>query len=168
MIPKCSLNGFNPLLQLLGLLFMAIILVAVVFYYLQISHSNILEKYQSGAIDVSTIDYKNEEDPGDRSTFPQDKYPGAKTELVGDQSADATKPDTTTDIYKFRECKVYFTNDVNGCDTQADTPTKTCSYKFDGWLEFDTYTDINGATLTYPKKKYDPNASNTNELAYYK
>lgn len=164
MIPKCSLNGFNPLLQLLGLLFMAIILVAVVFYYLQISHSNILEKYQSGAIDVSTIDYKNEEDPGDRSTFPQDKYPGAKTELVGDQSADATKPDTTTDIYKFRECKVYFTNDVNGCDTQADTPTKTCSYKFDGWLEFDTYTDINGATLTYPKKKYDPNASNTNEL----
>ncbi len=143
---------------------MAIILVTVVFYYLQISHSNILEKYQSGAIDVSTIDYKNEEDPGDRSTFPQDKYPGARTELVGDQSADATKPDTTTDIYKFRECKVYFTNDVNGCDTQADTPTKTCSYKFDGWLEFDTYTDINGATLTYPKKKYDPNASNTNEL----
>ena len=169
MVPKCSLTGYNPFLQLLGLLFMAVILVIVVIYYLQVYHTRIVEKYTaaaaaSGAIDNTTIDYKNEADTGDRSTYPQDKYPGAKMELVGEQSADATETDTTKDIYKLRDCKVYFTDDVGACDNQQDIPTKTCSYKFDGWKEFDTYTDNNGKTLTYPKKKYKPNASNTSEL----
>lgn len=165
MVPKCSLTGYSPFLQSLGLLFMAVILVIVVIYYLQVYHTRIIEKYTgaaSGAIDNTTIDYKNEADAGDRSTYPQDKYPGAKMELVGEQSADADA--ATTDTYKLRDCKVYFTDDVGACDNQQDIPTKTCSYKFDGWMEFDTYTDNNGKTLTYPKKKYKPNASNTSEL----
>jgi hypothetical protein len=82
---------------------MAIILVAVAFYYLRVSHSNILEKYESGAIDNTTIEYKTEDETGDRSTYPQDKYPGAKMELVAVDNSDGSgttlqqNQNTTTD-----------------------------------------------------------------------
>jgi hypothetical protein len=178
MIPKCSLNGYNSYLQLFGLLFMAIILVAVVLYYLQMFHSNILEKYETESVVPSTINYKNAADPGDRSTYPQDKYPGAKMDLVGDSIKTAaigvvapsnSKEDNTedsNDLYTLRDCKVYFTDKdkIGECDAQPETSIKTCSYKFDGWKEFESYKDNNGATLTYPKKIYKKNASNTNEL----
>ena len=170
MIPKCSLNGYNTILQFFGLLFLAIILVAVAFYYLRVSHSNILEKYESENIDSSTIEYKTEADAGDRSTYPQDKYPGAKMELVAVDNNDGSgtilkqNPNTTTDEYTFRDCKVYFVDDVKACNNIGESSTKTCSYTFNGWKEFDTYKDNNGNTLRYPEKKYTPNASNTSEL----
>jgi len=149
---------------------MAIILVAVAFYYLRVSHSNILEKYESGAIDNTTIEYKTEDETGDRSTYPHDKYPGAKMELVAVDNSDGSgttlqqNPNTTTDEYTFRDCKVYFVDDVKACNNIGESSTKTCSYTFNGWKEFDTYKDNNGNTLRYPEKKYKPNASNTNEL----
>lgn len=170
MIPKCSLNGYNTILQFFGLLFMAIILVAVAFYYLRVSHSNILEKYESEAIDNTTIEYKTEDETGNRSTYPQDKYPGAKMELVAVDNSDGSgttlqqNPNSTTDEYTFRDCKVYFVDDVKACNNIGESSTKTCSYTFNGWKEFDTYKDNNGNTLRYPEKKYKPNASNTNEL----
>ena len=163
MIPKCSLDGYNSYLQILALLFMIIILVIVVSYYLQATQCNIIEKYQDqvGNLDTSTIEYKTETDAGNRSTYPQDKYPGAKMDLLVDN---ATADTSTGDVYGLRECKVYFTDDIKNCDDQGESSTKTCSYKFDGWQEFDTYQDNNGNTLTYPKKIYKPNASNTSEL----
>jgi len=184
MIPKCSLNGYNQYMQFFGLLFMAFILVVVVVFYLQGRHNEITEKYfninTAGNIDTSTLEYKRATDRGNRSTFPEDKYPGANYELIGNGQRTAStggvgpsgvsvskatpSPPRTTDIYKMRECKVYFTDDIRGCDEQAESSTKTCSYKFDGWQEFDTYTDNNENTLTYPIKKYKPNASNTSEL----
>lgn len=163
MIPKCSLDGYNSYLQILALLFMIIILVIVVSYYLQATQCNIMEKYQDqvGNLDTSTIEYKTETDAGNRSTYPQDKYPGAKMDLLVDN---ATADTSTGDVYGLRDCKVYFTDDIKNCDDQGESSTKTCSYKFDGWQEFDTYQDNNGNTLTYPKKIYKPNASNTSEL----
>ena len=163
MIPKCSLDGYNSYLQILALLFMIIILVIVVSYYLQATQCNIMEKYQVGELDTSTIEYKTAIDAGNRSTYPQDKYPGAKMNLIADTNT-ASADASTTDVYGLRDCKVYFTDDINSCDNQVESSTKTCSYKFDGWKEFDTYKDNNGNTLTYPKKKYNPNASNTSEL----
>ena len=177
MIPKCSLNSYNSFLQFLGLIFMAIILVAVVLYYLRLSHSNILEKYQTDSVVLDTIEYKIPQDSGDRSTYPQDKYPGAKMDLVGDNIKTAAlgvvapsnikssdNPEDSNDLYALRDCKVYFTDKIKKCDDEPETSRKTCSYKFDGWQEFATYTDNNGSTLTYPKKIYKKNASNTNEL----
>ena len=184
MIPKCSLNGYNAYMQFFGLLFMAFILVVVVMFYLQARHNEITEKYfnvnTTGKIDATTIEYKQPTDAGNRSTFPEDKYPGANYELtrstvktagigaVGPSSSTISngKPPAprTTDIYKMRDCKVYFTDDIESCDNQVESSTKTCSYTFDGWKEFDTYIDNNENTLTYPIKKYNPNASNTSEL----
>ena len=159
---------------------MAFILVVVVMFYLQARHNEIIEKYTSGNIDMATIEFKQPTDPGNRSTFPEDKYPGANYELNGSTVKTATigavgpssttisngKPPAprTTDIYTFRDCKVYFTDEIESCDNQIESPTKTCSYKFDGWKEFETYKDNNGNTLTYPIKKYKPDASNTSEL----
>jgi hypothetical protein len=182
MIPKCSLNGYNAYMQFFGLLFMAFILVVVVMFYLQGRHNEITEKYinRTGNIDTSTLEFKQATDQGNRSTFPEDKYPGANYELIRDPTQTAgvgavgpsgvsistakPPPPRTTDIYKMRDCKVYFTDDIKSCDEQAESSTKTCSYTFNGWKEFDTYTDNNENTLTYPIKKYKPNASNTNEL----
>jgi hypothetical protein len=188
MIPKCSLNGYNSPMKILGLLFMAFILVVVVIFYLRTSHNNITEKYidSSGEVDQKTIEYKSPADPGNRSTFPRDKYPGANYELIGGRTsqgalssnagesdpsnvASSTEKKTprTTDIYKLRDCKVYFTDDTVSCDAQGnnkDNSTKTCGYTFDGWSEFDTYTDNNGNVIKYPKKIYKPDASNTKEL----
>jgi len=189
MIPKCSLNGYNSPMKIFGLLFLAFILVVVVIFYLQTSHNNITEKYinTSGEVDQSTIEYKSPADQGNRSTFPRDKYPGANYELIGSgrssqgalssnagesdpsnvASSTGKKTPRTTDIYKLRDCKVYFTDDTRSCDAQGnnkDNPSKTCGYTFDGWKEFDTYTDNNGNVLTYPKKIYKPDASNTKDL----
>jgi len=184
MIPKCSLNGYNAYMQFFGLLFMAFILVVVVVFYLQGRHNEITEKYNNinttGNIDTTTLEFKRATDEGNRSTFPEDKYPGANYELIRDTTQTAgvgavgasgvsistakPPPPRTTDIYKMRDCKVYFTDDIKSCDEQAESSTKTCSYTFNGWKEFDTYTDNNENTLTYPIKKYKPNASNTNEL----
>lgn len=188
MIPKCSLNGYNSSMKILGLLFLAFILVVVVIFYLRTSHNNITEKYidSSGEVDQKTIEYKSPADPGNRSTFPRDKYPGANYELIGGRTsqgalssnagesdpsnvASSTEKKTprTTDIYKLRDCKVYFTDDTVSCDAQGnnkDNSTKTCGYTFDGWSEFDTYTDNNGNVIKYPKKIYKPDATNTKEL----
>ena len=184
MIPKCSLNGYNDYIKFFGLLFMAFILVVVVMFYLQARHAEITEKYNNinttGQIDMKTIEFKSPTDAGNRSTFPEDKYPGANYELtrstvktagigaVGPSSSTISngKPPEprTTDIYTFRDCKVYFTDEIESCDNQVESSTKTCSYNFDGWKEFDTYKDNNGNTLTYPIKKYKPDASNTDEL----
>ena len=187
MIPKCSLNGYNSPMKILALVFLAFILVVVVIYYLQMTHKNITEKYidSSGEIDQRTIEYKGPTSPGNRSTYPQDKYPGGNFELIGRRSSKGVissagesdpsnvassnekKTPRTTDIYKLRECKVYFTDNIQWCDQQGnnkDNPEKTCGYTFDGWSEFDTYTDNNGNVLKYPKKIYKPNASNTSEL----
>ena len=184
MIPKCSLNGYNDYIKFFGLLFMAFILVVVVMFYLQARHAEITEKYNNinttGQIDMKTIEFKPPTDAGNRSTFPEDKYPGANYELtrstvktagigaVGPSSSTISngKPPEprTTDIYTFRDCKVYFTDEIESCDNQVESSTKTCSYNFDGWKEFDTYKDNNGNTLTYPIKKYKPDASNTDEL----
>ena len=189
MIPKCSLNGYNSPMKIFGLLFLAFILVVVVIFYLRTSHNNITEKYinTSGEVDQSTIEYKSPADQGNRSTFPRDKYPGANYELIGSgrssqgalssnagesdpsnvASSTGKKTPRTTDIYKLRDCKVYFTDDTRSCDAQGnnkDNPSKTCGYTFDGWKEFDTYTDNNGNVLTYPKKIYKPDASNTKDL----
>ena len=160
MVPKCSLTGYNPFLQLLGLLFLAIILVIVVIYYLQVYHSSILEKYASasasGSINPTTLQYKNIDNTASiANTQDQTIYPGA---FATTSTAD------TSDTFRLRDCKVYFTNDIEGCDNQQDTPTKTCSYKLDGWQEFDKYTDNNGSTISYPKKIYNPNSTNTSEL----
>jgi hypothetical protein len=162
---------------------MAFILVVVVMFYLQARHAEITEKYNNinttGQIDMKTIEFKPPTDAGNRSTFPEDKYPGANYELTrstvrtagigmggsfSSVSNEQPPEPRTTDIYTFRDCKVYFTDDIESCDNQVESSTKTCSYNFDGWKEFDTYKDNNGNTLTYPIKKYKPDASNTDEL----
>jgi len=174
MLAKCSLTGYNPFLQLLGLLFMAFILVIVVIYYLQVYHSSILEKYDngaSGAVNPATLKFNTFSDASDASTteanlISRNIFQGAKLELVGLDNksiADAIAADKS-DTFTLRDCKVYFTDDIDGCDKQQDTTTKTCSYKLDGWQEFNTYTDNNGGTITYEKKKYKPDATNTNEI----
>lgn len=167
MVPKCSLTGYNPFLQLLGLLFMAFILVIVVIYYLQVYHTSILEKYENAAVNPATLRFNTFSDATtDAAATTLEIYPGAKLDLVGlgtKAIADAITADSS-DTFTLRDCKVYFTDDIDGCDKQQDTTTKTCSYKLDGWKEFNTYTDKNGGTITYEKKKYKPNATNTGEL----
>ena len=160
MYPKCSLNGYNTYLQIFGLLALVIILIIVGIYYMRVYHKNILEKYEnteSTTIDLDlSLDYKDNTaiQPGDRSTYPLNKYPGAN------------KTDKTTDKYKLRECKVYFTDNIGGCDAQPDNGgvPKTCSYTFNGWQEFDTYTDKKGGIIEYPKKIFNEKISNTDEL----
>ena len=71
--------------------------------------------------------------------------------------------------YALRECKVYFTEgdtNIKNCDITQETSnyTGTCSYRFDGWNEFDTYTDNDGKTITYPKKVYTQTRTNTNDF----
>lgn len=165
MVPKCSLTGYNPFLQLLGLLFLAFILVIVVIYYLQVYHSSILEKYANGSINPATIEYKSLGSSGSSaiiSTQDRTIYTGARLDLVGSSPANiaAAIAADNKDSFRLRDCKVYFTSDIEGCDKVQDTPTKTCSYKFDGWQEFDTYTDNNGTTTTYEKKVYSPDSTN--------
>ena len=167
MFPKCSLSGYSSFLQLLGLLFMAIILVSVVIYYLQVYHSAILEKYENGAVNPTTIEFKTiEASVNGATTQDQTIYAGAKLDLVGSSSTDiaAAIAADKSNTFTLRDCKVYFTDAIDECDRIQDTPTKTCSYKLDDWREFDTYTDNNNSTLTYAKKKYKPDASNTQEL----
>ena len=71
--------------------------------------------------------------------------------------------------YDLRECKVYFTEgdtEIHNCDITQETSnyTGTCSYRFDGWKEFDYYIDSNGNKITYPKKVYTPTRTNTNDF----
>ena len=154
MYPKCSLSDSNIYLQIVGLLSLVIIIIIAGFYYIRVYHNTIKEKYEQAVI------YKTEGqlETGNRSTFPRDKYPGAQMNLIGTNT-----PPTTTDKYELRDCKVYFTDDTGACDGKGDD-AKTCSYKYDGWQEFATYTDKNGKTIEYPKKIYKQDASNTNEL----
>ena len=173
MYPKCSLSDSNIYLQIVGLLSLVIIMIIAWFYYMRVYHTTIMEKYDE--INTNTIRNipANEMESGNRSTFPKDKYPGIRTELVSTtdkQISDNTRTNTlntTNDKYTLRPCKVYFTSkdNIDACDDKDDKdPTKTCSYKFDGWQEFATYTDKNGDNIEYPKKTYQPNASNTEEL----
>jgi hypothetical protein len=154
MYPKCSLSDSNIYLQIVGLLSLVIIIIIAGFYYIRVYHNTIKEKYEQAVI------YKTEGqlETGNRSTFPRDKYPGAQMNLIGTNT-----PPTTTDKYELRDCKVYFTDDTGACDGKGDD-AKTCSYKYDGWQEFATYTDNNGKIIEYPKKIYKQDASNTNEL----
>uniref|UniRef100_A0A6C0KBJ4 Glycine-rich domain-containing protein n=1 Tax=viral metagenome TaxID=1070528 RepID=A0A6C0KBJ4_9ZZZZ len=153
---------------------MAIILVIVVIYYLQVYHTSILEKYDnsaSGAVNPATLKFNTISDTTSATsttaiTATRDIFQGAKLDLVGSGSkaiADAIAADKS-DTFTLRDCKVYFTDDIDGCDGQQDTTTKTCSYKLDGWKEFETYTDKNGGTQTYEKKVYTPSGSNTREI----
>ena len=173
MYPKCSLSDSNIFLQIVGLLSLVIIMIIAWFYYMRVCHDSITEKYDE--INTNTIKNVTQMETGDRSTFPKDKYPGRRPELVSTlatQIPDTLRKETLktlqpNDKYTLRDCKVYFTDkeNIGACDAQSDdVPTKTCSYKFDGWMEFETYTDKNGQTIEYPKKTYEPNASNTGEL----
>jgi hypothetical protein len=156
MYPKCSLSDSNIYLQIVGLLSLVIIIIIAGFYYIRVCHSSITEKYEQAVIHKT----EGQLETGDRSTFPKDKYPGARLDLIGTNT-----PPTTTDKYELRDCKVYFTDRIKECDDiNDDIPTKTCSYKFDGWQEFATYTDKNNSNIYYPKKIYKKNASNTEEL----
>ena len=173
MIPKCSLKDYNPYLQLIGIVAMMFILFIAVYYYLQVAHANIVEKYATGAINANTIEYKTPSS-GDRSTYPEDKYPGAKLELVKSPSSanevrstlipgstdDASKK---LDVYSLRPCRVYFDSNTSACDDNKDAK-KTCSYTFDGWQEFASYTDKYSSNITYPKKIYTGTSTNTDEL----
>ena len=153
MFPKCSLNSYSSYLQIFGLLVLVIILIIAGIYYMRIYYQNILEKYDN-SLDLSYKESK-ESQPGDRSTFPSHKY----------QDVEGTT-ETTGDKYTFRECKVYFTENIAACDSKTDDGTipKTCSYTFDGWQEFDTYTDSNGSNIIYPKKIFNKDISNTNKI----
>jgi len=71
--------------------------------------------------------------------------------------------------YSRRDCVVYLKGDIADtpkCDTTQGTSnyTDTCSYRFDGWSEFDTYTDKDGKTIPYPKKIYT--LTNTNSGSF--
>ena len=91
MLAKCSLTGYNPFLQLLGLLFMAFILVIVVIYYLQVYHSSILEKYENsanGTVNPATLKFNTFSDASDANTteaniISRNIFQGAKLDLVG-------------------------------------------------------------------------------------
>lgn len=173
MIPKCSLKDYNPYLQLIGIVAMMFILFIAVYYYLQVAHANIVEKYATGTINANTIEYKTPSS-GDRSTYPEDKYPGAKLELVkSPSSANEVRstliPGSTDDAsnkldaYSLRPCRVYFDSNTSACDANQDAK-KTCSYTFDGWQEFASYTDKYSSNITYPKKIYTGTSTNTDEL----
>jgi len=71
--------------------------------------------------------------------------------------------------YSRRDCVVYLKGDIadtQKCDATQGTSnyTDTCSYRFDGWSEFDTYTDKDGKTIPYPKKIYT--LTNTNSGSF--
>jgi hypothetical protein len=71
--------------------------------------------------------------------------------------------------YNLRECKVYFTEgetNIKNCDITQETSNYTglCNYRFDGWSEFDTYTDKDGKIITYPKKVYTETQTNTKDF----
>jgi len=71
--------------------------------------------------------------------------------------------------YSRRDCVVYLKGDIadtKKCDATQGTSnyTDTCSYRFDGWSEFDTYTDKDGKTIPYPKKIYT--LTNTNSGSF--
>jgi hypothetical protein len=71
--------------------------------------------------------------------------------------------------YNLRDCKVYFTEgetNIKNCDITQETSNYTglCSYRFDGWSEFDTYTDKDGKIITYPKKVYTETQTNTKDF----
>jgi hypothetical protein len=71
--------------------------------------------------------------------------------------------------YSRRDCVVYLKGDIadtEKCDTTQGTSnyTDTCSYRFDGWSEFATYTDKDGKTIPYPKKIYT--LTNTNSGSF--
>ena len=143
---KCYLHDFNSYLQFVGLLSLIIILFIAVLYYLRVYHNNILEKYDEGSIDIKTIESKTGS-LNNRSTYPKDKYPGRNMNEISGST-------DTNDKYTFRDCKVYFTESkdkIDECDRQSDN-MKKCSYTFDGWKEFATYTDNYGNIIDYPKK----------------
>jgi hypothetical protein len=158
---------------MIGIVAMMFILVIAVYYYLQVAHANIVEKYATGAINATSIEYKTPSS-GDRSTYPEDKYPGAKLELVKSLST-ANEVRTTRipgstdvssrnlDVYSLRPCRVYFDSNTQVCDNNQD-PKKTCSYTFDGWQEFASYTDKYSSNITYPKKIYTGTSTNTEDL----
>ncbi len=155
---KCSLHDFNSYLQFVGLLSLIIILIIAVLYYLRVYHNNILEKYEEGSIDVKTIESKVG-DSNNRSTYPKNKYPGRNMNEISSST-------DKNDKYTFRDCKVYFTegkDNINECDRQSDN-MKKCSYTFNGWQEFDTYTDNYGNIIEYPKKVYTNTKTNTGEF----
>ena len=155
---KCYLHDFNSYLQFVGLLSLIIILIISVLYYLRVYHNNILEKYEEGSIDIKTIENKTG-NLNNRSTYPKDKYPGRNiSELSG--------PSDKNDKYTFRDCKVYFTegkDNIDECDRQTDN-MKKCSYTFNGWKEFATYTDNYGNIIDYPKKTYTNTKTNTTDF----
>ena len=71
--------------------------------------------------------------------------------------------------YSRRDCVVYLKGDIadtEKCDATQGTSnyTDTCSYRFDGWSEFATYTDKDGKTIPYPKKIYT--LTNTNSGSF--
>ena len=155
---KCSLNNFNSYLRFIGLLSLIIILILAFLYYLRVYHNNILEKYDEGSIDAKTIENKAGS-LNDRSTYPKNKYPGRNMNEIS-SSTDAN------DKFKLRDCKVYFTegkNNIDECDRQSDN-MKKCSYTFNGWKEFDTYTDNYGNVINYPKKVYTNTKTNSDEF----
>ena len=155
---KCSLHDFNSYLQFMGLLSLIIILFIAVLYYLRVYHNNILEKYDEGSIDIKTIESKTGS-LNNRSTYPKDKYPGRNMNEIS-SSTDAN------DKYTFRDCKVYFTESkdkIDECDRQSDN-MKKCSYTFDGWKEFATYTDNYGNIIDYPKKIYTNTKTNSSDF----
>jgi hypothetical protein len=70
--------------------------------------------------------------------------------------------------YSTRPCKVYFTKTddeaaITECDKNQTISKNTakCSYTFDGWSEFDKYTDNDGKIITYPKKVNSLDFTNT-------
>ena len=175
MYPKCSLSDSNIYLQIVGLLSLVIIMIIAWFYYMRVCHNTITENYyETVEINKNTIQNipDSEMEPGNRSTFPLDKYPGRRPELVSTYEKQIKDVDrksilnTTNDKYTLRPCNVYFTENIKACDEQTDAtnPLKTCSYNFDGWSEFASYTDANGKVIDYPRKIYKPDASNTDEL----
>jgi len=155
----CPLYDFNTYIKFIGLVSLIMILIITGLYYTYVYHSSILEKYETGIINTDTIRSYNGE-PGNRSSFPKNKYPGINMQR---ESSSEKK----NDKYEFRECKVYFVKDendnINKCDLQQGD-NKTCSYTFKGWQEFDKYTDNYGSNIIYPKKIYTNNYTNTDKL----
>jgi hypothetical protein len=152
---KCSLHDFNSYLKFVGVLSLIIILIISALYYLRVYHNNILEKYEEGSVDVKTIEYKAG-NSNNRSTYSKDKYPGR---IINGISG----PSDKNDKYTFRDCKVYFTegkDNIDECDRQTDD-MKKCSYTYNGWKEFATYTDNYGNIIDYPKKTYTNTKTNT-------
>jgi hypothetical protein len=142
----------------MGLLSLIIILFIAVLYYLRVYHNNILEKYDEDSVDIKTIESKTGS-LNNRSTYPKDKYPGRNMNEISSST-------DTNDKYTFRDCKVYFTESkdkIDECDRQSDN-MKKCSYTFDGWEEFDTYTDNYGNIINYPKKIYTNTKTNSSDF----